>query len=160
MRSGVVHGEIRLKYTGFPRYEAASTRSGNSGCPGQIPSHAARASVTARGVHCGGADLNWVASSPAAANRLPQFGGGAASVEVSSCGGTASSLSRCPCVSRDIRDIPEIKFGGLSSLIRPHELSVTFDMNPGLSRYQNPTVGGTPEDNLLHRARLRSFFSM
>lgn len=99
-------------------------------------------------------------SSPAAANRLPQLGGDATSVEASHCGGTASNLNRCPCVSKNIRDIPDIKLGGVFGSTRPQLPSVILDMNPGLSRYQNAAVGGTPEDNLFQRVRLRSFFSM
>ena len=38
--------------------------------------------------------------------------------------------------------------------------NVLLDMKCGLSRYQNVMVGGTPEERLFQRVRLRSFFLM
>ena len=90
IRSGRVHGHTTSNHTGFPRWAAASTRMGTSGRPGQVPSHAARASAKKGGTHFGSTARRAPASSRASASRGDQSGavGAFASAPPSSCTGT------------------------------------------------------------------------
>ena len=95
--SGFDHGPITWKFTGLPRQDAASIRSGTSGACAYEPVHAARASKLTNGIQCGSAGAKRVMSRPAAVNNAVQSAGRCGTGVSSTCGGTAlNSISR-PC---------------------------------------------------------------
>src|SRR5580704_17772208 len=73
--SGFDQGPITWKYTGLPRQDAASIRSGAAGACPYDPVHAARASKLTKGIHCGSAGTKRLMSTPAAANNAVQSAG-------------------------------------------------------------------------------------
>lgn len=148
IRLGCDHGEISLKYTGFPRHQAVSIRSEISGTSGNGPVQASLASKPASGAHSGSADVNRAGSRPAAVNSAFESGGALLSFFVfvcSLCGGTARKCTRRPPGSSRKWIMPVTSCGGSDSLTTPSAPCVRRCR--GLWRYQKKTTGGCPLAN-------------
>ena len=143
---GRVHGATISKYAGLPRTAAASIRMGTSGRSEYAPSQAARASEKTGGIDRGFTGENSASGSPASANSgfqstadveadAPEL-----SSDVSTCTGTASTLTSRPVRSSVSDNIPERVLGGFSCVTM---LPPPIGSNGrGLWRYQNRSAGG------------------
>src|SRR5271157_505661 len=140
---GRVQGPINSKYTGLPRYAAASIRIGMLGRSASDPVQAPRASLSTGGVHIGCAGGHWDRSSPAAENSGAQSGDDAAPAGFSTCGGTAINWVRRPSGLRLTSVIPDTTNAG--SFVHTDPTMGTSEKEGvkcaasgrGLPRYQN-----------------------
>ena len=87
-------------------------RTGTSGAPGYVPSHAALRSESAGAAQSDVAGRNAAGSRPASWKSGDQSGSGQRSRGSSICGGTAWKLVRRPCGSSTTSAIPDTSAGG------------------------------------------------